>query len=663
MKNKREKAITLIALVITIIILIILAGITINLLLGKNGLIERTREGKIKTEVSREKEILQMSLSAIQAENEGNLLFDEITLLDKIKNYEKNVEVTKSGKNMYLVKYNDSNREYEVYSNGEIDKATEKVIDKNPGEFEGEGTETNPYLIQSIEDLVALSNKVNAGENYEDKYFKIENDLNFISKNSYVNPDRTDYGDINEDNTTQTLMEELTTGKGFKPIGCIIDRNTTNLFSGNIDGNNKTIKNLYIGNRNYAGLIGVASNVKISRLSIDNMSNIGTLSYRSGILAYLESGTCTIENCKVTGKNSIEQASDCGGIIGNIGNAESVLIRDCTSKLNINSVNSGGIVGSISSCQSIKIENCINLGDLNYMYNAGIVGGISYGNEIEIVDCTNYGNMEGRGYMAGIMSYTKFKNTTIKNCCNVGTIKNKDNIIQEGWAGILGIAMGNEKVLVEKCYNIGNIKGGYNVAGIIGKGNDESKTIINNCYNNGTIEGQQYVIGGILGSTGTVTNSYNRGKIIANAQQPRRIGGIAGGYANIENCYNIGSINSVVPKNGSAQYIGGIIGNTNKNTIKNSYNFGNITLEEVTTTNYNKGGIVGYEENDSTFENEYYLEKTADIGIGNKEKDETGKIESINTEESLLNLMKNKLLSQEEWKEDEDSGYPILSWQ
>ena len=475
-----------------------------------------------------------------QAENEGNLLFDEITLLDKIKNYEKNVEVTKSGKNMYLVKYNDSNREYEVYSNGEIDKATEKVIDKNPGEFEGEGTETNPYLIQSIEDLVALSNKVNAGENYEDKYFKIENDLNFISKNSYVNPDRTDYGDINEDNTTQTLMEELTTGKGFKPIGCIIDRNTTNLFSGNIDGNNKTIKNLYIGNRNYAGLIGVASNVKISRLSIDNMSNIGTLSYRSGILAYLESGTCTIENCKVTGKNSIEQASYCGGIIGNIGNAESVLIRDCTSKLNINSVNSGGIVGSISSCQS---------------------------------------------------------------------------------------------------------------------------TIINNCYNNGTIEGQQYVIGGILGSTGTVTNSYNRGKIIANAQQPRRIGGIAGGYANIENCYNIGSINSVVPKNGSAQYIGGIIGNTNKNTIKNSYNFGNITLEEVTTTNYNKGGIVGYEENDSTFENVYYLEKTADIGIGNKEKDETGKIESINTEESLLNLMKNKLLSQEEWKEDEDSGYPILSWQ
>ena len=38
-KNKQEKGITLIALVVTIVVLLILAGVSINLTLGKNGII------------------------------------------------------------------------------------------------------------------------------------------------------------------------------------------------------------------------------------------------------------------------------------------------------------------------------------------------------------------------------------------------------------------------------------------------------------------------------------------------------------------------------------------------------------------------------------------------------------------------------------------------
>ena len=40
-----EKAITLIALVVTIVILLILAGVTITMTLGQNGLFTRAREG------------------------------------------------------------------------------------------------------------------------------------------------------------------------------------------------------------------------------------------------------------------------------------------------------------------------------------------------------------------------------------------------------------------------------------------------------------------------------------------------------------------------------------------------------------------------------------------------------------------------------------------
>ena len=43
---KGQKGITLVALVVTIIVLIILAGISISLLLGENGLLDRAKEAK-----------------------------------------------------------------------------------------------------------------------------------------------------------------------------------------------------------------------------------------------------------------------------------------------------------------------------------------------------------------------------------------------------------------------------------------------------------------------------------------------------------------------------------------------------------------------------------------------------------------------------------------
>ena len=45
-KIKNMKGITLISLVITIVVLIILAGITLNMLLGENGIINRTKTAK-----------------------------------------------------------------------------------------------------------------------------------------------------------------------------------------------------------------------------------------------------------------------------------------------------------------------------------------------------------------------------------------------------------------------------------------------------------------------------------------------------------------------------------------------------------------------------------------------------------------------------------------
>ena len=59
MNLKENRGITILALSITIIILLILAGVTITALTGENGLIKSTGEAKNETEIANEKEILE----------------------------------------------------------------------------------------------------------------------------------------------------------------------------------------------------------------------------------------------------------------------------------------------------------------------------------------------------------------------------------------------------------------------------------------------------------------------------------------------------------------------------------------------------------------------------------------------------------------------------
>lgn len=65
-KNKkifknREQGITLIALVITIVVLLILAGVSISLVLGPNGLITKAQEAKEKTQIASEDELRNLT--------------------------------------------------------------------------------------------------------------------------------------------------------------------------------------------------------------------------------------------------------------------------------------------------------------------------------------------------------------------------------------------------------------------------------------------------------------------------------------------------------------------------------------------------------------------------------------------------------------------------
>ena len=97
-KGKKQGGITLIALVITIIVLLILAAVTINALSGDNGILKRTLEAKKGTNQSTVEEITKLSINGLMTDNLGDT--STITpgaLADRIKKDYNRTDVTAEG--------------------------------------------------------------------------------------------------------------------------------------------------------------------------------------------------------------------------------------------------------------------------------------------------------------------------------------------------------------------------------------------------------------------------------------------------------------------------------------------------------------------------------------------------------------------------------------
>ena len=77
--KKNNKGITLLVLVITIIILLILAGITISSITGDNGIIRNAGQAKEQTEIANEKEIVEKATVQAMGNNKyGNIEESEL---------------------------------------------------------------------------------------------------------------------------------------------------------------------------------------------------------------------------------------------------------------------------------------------------------------------------------------------------------------------------------------------------------------------------------------------------------------------------------------------------------------------------------------------------------------------------------------------------------
>ncbi len=132
MKRNTQKGITLIALIITIIILLILAGIALNLTLGENGIINIAKRAQIETQKANEKEQITLAVANSKMDNVVDKK-DEIAtaeqLKEKLTSTNSNVEVIDNGDNTITVIYKDTNREYLLDEQRNIEYIGEYISD------------------------------------------------------------------------------------------------------------------------------------------------------------------------------------------------------------------------------------------------------------------------------------------------------------------------------------------------------------------------------------------------------------------------------------------------------------------------------------------------------------------------------------------------------
>ena len=118
-----QKGITLLALVITIIVLLILAGITIGAITGDNNIIQNALSAKEKTEIANEREIVEEATVRAMGNNKrGNLVRDELQKeLDKLTGEGETIVTTDTEEQGYFVKFVDSGRIYKVSIDGDVE--------------------------------------------------------------------------------------------------------------------------------------------------------------------------------------------------------------------------------------------------------------------------------------------------------------------------------------------------------------------------------------------------------------------------------------------------------------------------------------------------------------------------------------------------------------
>ncbi|MCI8760166.1 MAG: hypothetical protein HFJ34_03455 [Clostridia bacterium] len=477
-------------MIITIIVLLILATISILTLTGDNGILSNASKAKEETLLAEIKEKVNLMLADYQIEKMDH---QELELLeyfkekkakeeidDVIENQEGNIEVTIDGYIVIIAQDNLTiidirNADYMIGTyrikgyNQEKNVIEIAVIFKSDTNIKTvicPNNETKTYSEKEIE----VDYEVIDGKRYEfiveteNKRLKYRIQTKGTTVGNKVNSKETleevaqlvNLG-CNYENKTITMGTNIDL-KGSEDSQWIPIGNETNKFKGTFDGSNKIITNLYINsNENNQALFGANSGT-IKNITIADSTIKSTKGYTAGIVAY----------------------NDTTGIVENVHNQSCNIIVDSSTGAMSDTI-AGGICavnyGVVKKCSNNADISCNTKGVPHNSCAGGIVGSAIDINQCEILECYNTGDITATsdsrcGYSGGIIGMSGIEKLWIKNCYNTGKIVSKGisgGVFFYKYSSSGGIVGYIDKNLeCSYCYNIGKIEAQQDYGGILG---------------------------------------------------------------------------------------------------------------------------------------------------------------------------------------------------
>lgn len=273
---------------------------------------------------------------------------------------------------------------------------------KTAAYFSGAGTEESPYLVSSEEHLIQLSADVRAGLEYEDVWFEMTQDIDFLG---------------------QTLL----------PIGT-----EEYPFGGTFNGAGYSISNVVIDSTSSLtlGLFGATDGATIKNLGVKNIE-ISSVDIATEQTQMLVGGICgtatntTITQCFVKNDDektifvSATKRANVGGICGMLASGSS--ITNCFSNVNIG-----------AKTNSVSPIDCFVGGIAGNVFNSHVLNSYSAGD----VTCDNLvaQNQEANIFAGGICGFVQGSYSSIKNCFVLGNVSSQTKRATD--AIFLGALMG-----------------------------------------------------------------------------------------------------------------------------------------------------------------------------------------------------------------------------
>ena len=304
MKKTKENAITLVALVITIIVLLILAGVSIQAI-SNTGLFANAKKAKEKSIEAQLKEEISLAIQDIQIEETSNAkLFDMKSLIEKIPEKLNDITIESDGeesKGEYKGYNYRITKDYEVIIEGKTNIRIKTEI--TPKECTKENVVMNVEITSNESPIKRIVEQENLSKNSEGKYI--------VSKNGqYKFIVETENGDITEKTVTVSNIDKLPP-KDFKPE--IEKSGTTIKIKENAEDQEETEENACSGIEKYEYYV---DNKKCDSNEISNLT-IGN-TYSVYVIAFDKAGNSTKsseESVKITVQYKKISAGPTGGSV------------------------------------------------------------------------------------------------------------------------------------------------------------------------------------------------------------------------------------------------------------------------------------------------------------------------------------------------------------